>query len=512
MKISMRTRLFLGMTGLILFFVLFSMLMNSQYLDKYYIWHKKDMLFESKQMIDRIYNGDPESISYELENLERNRGMNISIIGTDHTLKYNSSFRIFEGDGSPRPDNEINPGPNDGRRIMNFGRRPDRRPLLIYPFENRLENLAKGDSIVDIVKDPRLQTNFVVVASRLSNGEMLVLSTPLAAIKESTAIANRFFMFTGLITVVLGGIAVFLYARRFTRPILELNDIAQAMSNLDFSKKYPAESEDELGQLGSSINSLSEQLDKAITELKDANDKLKEDIERERRIDKMRKQFISNVSHELKTPIALIQGYAEGLKLNVNEDEENREFYCDVIMDETEKMNRLVKDLLDLSQIESGYFKIERTVFDISSMIDSLLDKYRPIFSEKEIDVKVEKKENLLVNGDINRMEQVLKNYINNAINHIDENKLIKVAAFNRDDKLRVTVYNTGKAIPEESLDKIWTSFYKVDKARTRAYGGTGLGLSVVRAIQELHHNAYGVENKDGGVMFWFEADKVNGE
>lgn len=487
MKMSMRTRLFLGMTGLIIFFVLFSLLMNSQFLDRYYIWHKKDMLFESKKTIDRIYNGDPESISYEMENFERNRGLNISIITADYILKYNSSFRQ---------------GPD-------FGRRPDRRPLLIYPFEQKLAKLARGESVTGTVKDPRLQSNFLVVVSRLSNGEILVLSTPLAAIKESTAIANRFFMFTGLITVILGGIAVFLYAGRFTRPILDLNDIAQRMSNLDFSKKYPIESEDELGQLGSSINSLSEQLDKAITELKDANDKLKEDIEHERKIDKMRKQFISNVSHELKTPIALIQGYAEGLKLNVNEDEENRDFYCDVIMDETDKMNRLVKDLLDLSQIESGYFKIETTVFDISSLIDSLLDKYRPILSEREINIEVEKNESLHAYGDITRIEQVLINYLNNAINHVDENKLIKIAAAEWGNKFRVTVHNTGKAIPEESLDKIWTSFYKVDKARTRAYGGTGLGLSVVRAIQELHHNAYGVENKDNGVMFWFEVDKA---
>ena len=238
--------------------------------------------------------------------------------------------------------------------------------------------------------------------------------------------------------------------------------------------------------------------------------KLTEDIERERRIDKMRKEFISSVSHELKTPIALIQGYAEGLKLNVNEDEENRNFYCDVIMDEAGKMNRLVKDLLDLSQIEAGYFRLEKTVFDISFLVDHVLDKYRPILLEKGLKVDVEKKENVAVNGDIVRIEQVLVNLLNNAINHVDDSKLIKITVTTRNEKIRVSVYNSGKTIPEESLDKIWTSFYKVDKARTRAYGGTGLGLSVVRAILELHRNAFGVENHINGVTFWFEVDRAD--
>lgn len=295
----------------------------------------------------------------------------------------------------------------------------------------------------------------VVFCVNLKVDNLTLLNSPLAAINESTAVANRFFLFTGLITIILGGIAVFLYANRFTKPILELNNIAQEMSKLDFSKKYPIQSDDEVGQLGKSINSLSDQLDKAISELK-------ADIECERRIDKMRKEFISNVSHELKTPIALIQGYAEGLKLNVNDDEENRDFYCDVIMDETDKMNRLVKDLLELSQIESGYFKLEKTDFEISTMVDYVLDKYRPILTDKEIRVDFEKIENRVVHGDYVRIEQVLINFLNNAINQVDDNKSIRIKMTDQGDKVRVSVYNTGKPIPEESLDKIWTSFYKV--------------------------------------------------
>ena len=480
MKMSIRTRLFLAITGLIVFFVAFSVFMNSQYLDKFYILKKKHALIESKDMIVKLYNGNPENISLALENLERNRGMNISFVGPDDEMKYNSSFRIFNPE---------------------FRRRVERLPLS-YPVQEKLQYLSKGEFIIDVSTDPRLKTEFLILASRLNNGDLLIMNSPLAAINESTAVANRFFLFTGLITIILGGIAVFLYANRFTKPILDLNIIAQEMSKLDFSKKYPIQSDDEVGQLGKSINSLSDQLDKAISELK-------ADIERERKIDKMRKEFISNVSHELKTPIALIQGYAEGLKLNVNDDEENKNLYCDVIMDESDKMNRLVKDLLDLSQIESGYFKLEKTVFDLSSLIDKVLEKYRPILMEKGITVSVENGENLNVHGDYVRIEQVLVNYLNNAINHVDDNQTIDIGVKSGHDKVRVSVYNSGKNIPEDSLDKIWTSFYKVDKARTRAYGGTGLGLSVVRSVMELHGNDFGVENQNNGVAFWFEVSSL---
>lgn len=521
MRLSIRTRLFLAISFLIMFFVAFSLLLNSKYLGKYYVWQKEHTLEESKRTIDEIYKGDPEEISLELENLERNRGLNIYFLSPNFELKYNSYSRNFimglRRDREDRPEEgqenrvppEVQPirmpleGALGAIRIM------ERAPLL-HSIAPKLLNLSKEGPILDVITDPRLKKQFIVMMSKLNNGDILILSAPIEAINESAAVANRFFMFTGLITLLLGGVAVFLFSSRFTRPILQLNEIAQAMSKLDFSKKYIVESTDEVGQLGSSINSLSDQLDEAISELTEANNKLKEDIERERRIDKMRKEFISNVSHELKTPIALIQGYAEGLKLNVNEDEENRNFYCDVIMDETDKMNRLVKDLLDLSQIESGYFKIEKTEFDISGLIDSILDKYRPILAERNIILNVKKDGNMIVSGDMVRIEQVIVNYLNNALNHVDENKQISVTVADRNEKVRVSVYNSGRAIPEESINKIWTSFYKVDKARTRAYGGTGLGLSVVRAILELHHNGYGVENKDQGVMFWFELDRIS--
>lgn len=486
MKVSIRTRLFLGISSLILFFVASSWLLNSQLLGKYYLLQKKETLLKSKQRVDQLYTGNPSDILIILETLERNSGINVYFLGTGLELKYDSFFNIHE---------------------IRRGRRPD---SVIFQIKPETFNLSVGESNVDIVTDPRLKTDFLVLVSRLSNGEILVLSSPIAAINESTAIANKFLLFTGILTIGLGGVAVFLFTQRFTRPILELNEIANRMSKLDFSKKYSAHTDDEIGELGSSINSLSYQLDKAISELKEANSKLTEDIERERKIDEMRKNFISNVSHELKTPIALIQGYAEGLKLNVNEDEENKEYYCDVIMDEADKMNVIVKDLLDLSQIESGSFKLEKKLFDISCLVENVLFKYGPILREKGLEVHYEVTDNTAVLGDLVRLEQVLTNYLNNAINHVDIKKIIRISTIVENNKVRVSVYNSGNNIPAESLEKIWISFYKLDKARTREYGGTGLGLSVVRSIMERHANRFGVENKKDGVSFWFEVDRAD--
>lgn len=488
MKRSIRVRLFTGISLLIVFFVFLSWLLNTNFLGKYYIFQKEKNLLESSEQINEVYNGDPYVIFLELEIIERMKGLNITILDENSNIKYTSRVR-----------NEI---------IRKSMKRLEQRFLPERLIKSRWRDLREGKVIVRIIKDPVLDTNLVYQVSLLNNGDVLLLSTPLAAIQESADIANRFFFFTGIITIIIGSITAFVFAKRFTVPVLELNDIAQRMSKLDFSKKYIDTTEDEIGELGNSINSLSDQLDKSISGLKDANEKLQEDIERERKIDEMRKEFVSSVSHELKTPIALIQGYAEGLKVNVVEDEESKNFYCDVIVDEASKMNKLVKDLLDLSRIESGFFQLERCIFDISLLVDHVLHKYDPIFKEKSICVQVEKEQHILVDGDSVRVEQVLVNYINNAINHMDERKILKIIIKLVQNKVRVFVFNSGKPILEESLDKLWTSFYKVDKARTRAYGGTGLGLAIVRAIQELHHNDFGVLNKDGGVEFWFELDQ----
>lgn len=497
MNKSINSRLFRGIAFIIMFFIAFTWLLNSSFLKVYYQNEKRNILLDNSSKIESLYKGDPSELTLELERIENKIGANILIRDKKGVIIYSSFSRII----NQRPVN---------KKIgidLPWDERKSNPPLK--PFDKiRSSQLIKDKYYFQIQYDPELKVNFLVLETILANGDMLMLRSPMAAITESVGVANKFLLFTGLLSIVIGSVWAYFFARKFTKPILELNKVAQNMATFDFSRKYEITSEDEISELGKSINYLSNQLDMTISELKEKNKMLEQDIERERKIDEMRKEFISSVSHELKTPISLIQGYSEGLKLNVNEDEENKNFYCDVVIDEANRMDKIVKDLLNLSQIESGFFKLEKTIFDLAELLNQVINKYKVVFYEKKISLLYEVGFNQNVNADRTRIEQILFNFINNAINHVDERYQIQIKVYEQDTKYRVGVYNSGKPIPEDALDKIWDSFYKVDKARTRVYGGTGLGLSIVKAIQDLHRNSYGVINREEGVEFWFEIDK----
>ena len=289
--------------------------------------------------------------------------------------------------------------------------------------------------------------------------------------------------------------------------MLQLAAISKKMSELDFDVKYEGKHNDELGVLGDSINEMSEKLEENISELKAANIELQKDIKQKEEVDELRKEFISNVSHELKTPIALIQGYAEGLSDGINDNPEDIKYYSDVIVDESNKLNKMVQKLMTLNQIEFGSVKLNLERFDIVEVIKSLISR-REILTEKtNIDVQVDAPEKAFVWGDEFYVEEVITNYLNNAFNHVDERHIIKVQVTDKNGIVRVSVFNSGKPIPEDELENIWVKFYKIDKARTREYGGSGIGLSIVKAIMDNHDKECGVINHEDGVEFWFELD-----
>ncbi len=293
-----------------------------------------------------------------------------------------------------------------------------------------------------------------------------------------------------------------------TEPILELTDISERMIHLDFEAQYSGKSKTEVALLGENINKLSGALEKTISELKTANNELKKDIEQKNKIDGMRKEFLSNVSHELKTPIALIQGYAEGLKEQINEDAESREFYCDVIMDEAAKMNTMVKKLMTLNELEFGNDNVTMERFDIASLIRNYIQSASILTSRNDITVKLQERGPIYVWADEFKTEEVFMNYFTNAVNHAAGEKIIEVTFTNPNPaSVRISVFNTGVQIPEDCIGLIWDKFYKIDKARTREYGGSGVGLSIVKAIMNSMNQSFGVNNCEDGVEFWFELD-----
>ena len=342
----------------------------------------------------------------------------------------------------------------------------------------------------------------------LDEDHYFIIRTPLESIRESADISNKFYFAVGLMIIILSGLVIMVVTRRITRPISELTELSRKMSDLDFEAKYESKVGNEIDVLGDNFNRMSSQLETTISELKSANNELQRDIEDKIKIDKMRKEFLDNVSHELKTPIALIQGYAEGLKENISDDPESREFYCDVIMDEASKMNKLVKNLLTLNQLESGKDAVVMERFDIVSLIRGVLQTMNIMIGQKNAKVIFEAEKPVYVWADEFKIEEVVTNYVSNALNHLEGEKEIEIKLQDEGNRVKISVFNTGTPIPEADVPNLWNKFYKVDKARTREYGGSGIGLSIVKAIMESMNQEYGVQNFDNGVEFWFTLDR----
>ena len=362
-------------------------------------------------------------------------------------------------------------------------------------------------------RDTQNGLSYMMLSGKLENGYFLYIRIPLNSIKDSVSISNNFLLMMAGFTILIASIMVTIVSRKFTEPILELNNIAKKMSNLDFSQKYQVtNAKDEINDLGRSINTMSDKLERTIKQLRSSNSELERDIEEKSKIDEMRKTFISDVSHELKTPIALIQGYSEGLLENVNSDEESRKFYAEVILDETNKMDKLVKQLLELMKLEYGKREFNNKEFNIVELEKEVIRKTNVMIEEKQAEIKFDETKDISVFADDFYIEQVLTNYLTNAIKNVKEmygEKYIKISneILEEENKVCIKVFNTGENISEENLNRIWNRFYKADESRHREDGGTGIGLAFVKAIMGNYDNKYGVKNLENGVEFYFELD-----
>lgn len=342
----------------------------------------------------------------------------------------------------------------------------------------------------------------------LSGDYIFLMRTAVAGIKDAAEITNRFVAFWGIIIISFSVLTIVIATRKMTKPLLDLASLSDRMSELDFEARYEGNDNNEIGLLGENYNKMSEALEKTISELKRANIELQRDIDRKNAMEEMRSDFISNVSHELKTPIAVIQGYAEGLAEGISQDKESRDYYCGVICDEARKMNNMVRQLLKLNELEFGETELSMERFDIVTLISNIIKSTELLTKQAGIEVLFSEKMPIYVWGDEFRVEEVFTNLFSNAINHCENEKRIEVTISIDGQNVRVTVFNTGEQVPEESLSHLFEKFYKVDKARTRAYGGSGIGLSIVKAIQDSMNRAYGVANRGNGVEFWFELEK----
>ncbi|MBR3539435.1 MAG: HAMP domain-containing protein [Eubacterium sp.] len=345
----------------------------------------------------------------------------------------------------------------------------------------------------------------------LDNGYVIILERPMEQLNNSILFSSRLFLIIAIVIISLETSIVLIFSNTVTKPIIRMSHVARRMSRLDFDVKAPEDNNDEIGELGHSMNEMSTRLEQSVSELKSVNANLSRDIAEKEKMEEMRSEFLSHVSHELKTPLALIQGYAEGLKDAVNDDPESREFYCDVIADEASKMNTLIMKLLNLNELEFGSEKLNIIRYDLSEQIEAILAANQILMEQKSVRLEKKYEKPLFVWADAFMMSEVFTNYLSNAIHYVKEGGVIRISSERIEKKVRILVYDEGNQLSEEALEKVFLKFYKEDAARTREYGGSGIGLSIVEAIQKSHGQDYGVYNAENGVTFYFELDADNG-
>ena len=554
---SIRVKFTLLLTAIIVSLIVLVVFINNAFSEQFYFDGKRKLMLSNYDCINDIFNnysaGDitDNQMNDSLEQLTNSTAMSVIVVNSDWTTVYVSSnvedeminrlrmsiFNndIFQQDSQQQQssqDSSAQPAPDSKNKGGKNGidkNRPSDMNMDDMSGDNNNSSTDTGNTDSDIssdnLKDPyminmsgsgigetreiilktdkytlqkiydtRLGDYYYELWGTLDCGDSIMLRLAIQGIKDNVTIFNKFITYIGIAITLIGIVVAYIFSSYFTKPIMQLSELAKKMAAMDFDARYEGNDKGEIGILGESMNYMSSRLEQNIAQLKSANLELQRDIDKKVKIDQMRTEFLSNVSHELKTPIALIQGYAEGLK--------------EGITDEANKMNMMVKKLLTLNQIEFGDEELVMERFDIIELVSSVVNANELRAGQKGIKIIFNQAdEHIDVWSDEYKIEEVITNYISNAINHCDFEKRIEVNVKKNGDNIRVSVFNTGKNIPEEDINNIWGKFYKVDKARTREYGGNGIGLSIVKAIMDSYGKEYGVRNLDNGVEFWFDLD-----
>ena len=464
-KLGIRARFFLEVGAIMAVCLIGISIVNSQLLESVYIWNVERSLRSMAQQAETSGDG----YFYLLSEFEQEQGVSIDLY--DQNDNY-----LYEGSGSFVSGNKLN-------------------------IISRKEN--DDGSYFNVVSAEGSSTQYILYGKTFDNGYHIEITTQKDPIQENASIATRVTTTITVFTLVLALVFIFDYSRRFTKPLIQMNEVMEKIANLDFSTKTNIERKDEIGTLSRNINKVSDSLDNALTELREKNAQLEADIEKERQLERMRQEFVSSASHELKTPKAIIRGYAEGLKMNLEESDKSALEYCDIIMRESDKMNELVLNMLEQSLYSSGSKMPEEEVFSVDGYIRDFLKSATPIFEEKGIIVKYDGTD-AVVFADKKQMTTVLSNIVLNACSHAKNEKIIEISAEKNHNFIKLNVFNTGSYIDEKDKDNIFTSFYRADKAHSRKEGRFGLGLSIVKSITQNHGCECGFENKENGVTFWF--------
>ena len=503
------------LVAIISFVLIFTWLLNFFFAEKYYIASEKTSVIRSYQNVKKLVDQADSDIELVegLEQISIDSNARMMVVRSD-SQSYKGQEVIFSNmSGGTRIYEEILTYLQYVRYQLSLDKSSDQdaaiqdSPWSSQELKEELSTLVDKGYYVTQLSEKETGQKGIYLFGFTDDDYLVAMRVSIEGIRSSIRVTSHFMAYMSLAGIILGIIAISVYAYRFTGPIKEMASVANKMAELDFDSSVNVRTRDEIGELGQSINTLSQALESTIADLKSANLELQQDIRKKEEIDGMRREFLSHVSHELKTPIAIIMGYTEGLKEGIAEDKESMDYYCDVIHDEAGRMNLMVRKLLTLNQLEFGTAPLEITRFDLQQMIRNKLDSSRVLLDKKDISVDYSREDPLYVWADEFMIEEVFTNYMTNAINHVKDKGLIRIWFEELEGTVRTNVYNEGDPIPEEELEKLWIKFYKVDKARTREYGGNGIGLSIVAAAMKAHGKDFGVRNEENGVTFYFDLD-----
>ena len=462
----------------------FSSVVQFAFMDDLYIYAtQRSMVLNSEQ----IMNIDFEKDDYKsiLSDIEVNKDIYIEIYSPRETLFYttDSNDIVYEPDGQ-ETEGVLKP------RIMKIKSHTD----------------MPDGSYLELRQEYYTSAEYMVYGVFFGQNNGIEIYRSLDAVRANALTASwAFFVTTNILSLINISITV-IYASSVINPLLIINDKTKSIINMDFGETCPPFKIKEIHELGSNINSLSASLSSALGELQNENRRLEMDIEMKRRMEKTMRSFMANVSHELKTPISIIQGYAEGMKFGIGCD--STEEFCDIIIEESDKMNNLVCRLMEYLQYGNENYRVNKITFNIASFIRECVDLRSHRIKEADADITVDIDERLYGYGDTELLSNVFNNYLSNALSHLDYEKKIVITSKDMGSCCRISVFNTGRQIPGSDIENIWQSFYRADKSHSRAEGRFGLGLSIVAKLQDLHGQRYGVMNRENGVEFWFDIEK----
>lgn len=428
-------------------------------LDMYYEWNKKSEIKGIANKVLSAYNNG--NYSDVLDSLAFKEDICIEIT-EDNNISY-STDSISRGCLI-----------NNSKEINNY----------------KLKFMLSGDeSIIYRVINPKFDNKTLIYGLKIDNGKYAFISTSLEPIGSTVSALKRQLVLIIIVVLLIAFLIAYTISKKISKPIENITKLSLKMSRGDYNIVFDSDTDIE------EINELEKTLTNAARELS--------------KTEELRRELLANVSHDLKTPLTLIKANAEMVKDLTYKDKDKRDKNLSIITEEVDRLNLLVEDILDLSKMQSNAVKLEIEEFNINEMINTIIERFNVLCDINGYKINY-KGFDININADKKKMEQVIYNLINNAINYTGEDKNIYIELFDMKESLRVSIRDTGNGIDPKDIDYIWDKYYKVDKRYKRVTYGTGLGLSIVKNILILHKFRYGVESvKNNGTIFYFEIDKI---